>query len=61
MAKHVRDFYKEIRNTICVIVSLALLQHKKGPKLNFLDGVPNGNFKGREVQIRKLFRYRDSS
>ena len=58
MAKHLRDFYKEIQNTICVIYILALLQHKKGPKLNLFDGVPNGNFKGREVQILHLFRHR---
>ena len=59
MAKHLRDVYKEIRNTICVIDILAFLQQKKGPKLNFLDGVPTGNFKG--IQILKLFRNRDSS
>ena len=61
MAKHLRDFYKEIQNTVCVIYTLALLQHKKGPKLNLLDGLPKGNFKGRGVQILKLFRNRDSS
>ena len=46
---------------ICVIYILALLQHKKGPKINLLDGVPKGHFKGREVQILKLFRNRDPS
>ena len=55
MAKHLRDFYKENRNTICVMYILALLQHKKGPKLNLLDRVPKGNFKGRKVQILNLF------
>ena len=49
MAKHLRDLYKEIQNTICVIYILALLQHKNGPKLNLLDSVPQGNFKGGEV------------
>ena len=44
MAKHLRDFYKETQNTICVVYIL------KGPTLNLLDGVPKGNFKGREVQ-----------
>ena len=61
MAKHLRDFYKENRNTTCVIHILVVLQHKRGPKLNLLDDVPKGKFKGREVQLLKLFRNRGSS
>ena len=38
MAKHLRDFYKEIQNMICVIyihAIHALWQHTTGAKLNF--------------------------
>ena len=46
MAKHLRGFYKENRNTICVIHILS--------EIKLVRRCSTGTFKGGEVQILKL-------